>query len=83
MTEADSIAATDLAMQFNQLVPDHLAPDVVALGLLSYLTSLAKTVTRDERHRIAVMTCNAAAELAGVPPIGEQSSTQSTPNPGA
>jgi hypothetical protein len=87
MTEADSAAATDLAIQLNLVVPDHMPPDVVALGLLSYLTSLANTATRDERHRMAVMTCNAAAELAGLPPIGGQpggqAATATTPNPGA
>ncbi|MBB5204415.1 hypothetical protein HNQ51_001729 [Inhella inkyongensis] len=80
MTEADSAAAAELAIQVNLSVPDHLAPDVVAMGLLTYLTALAATATREQRRRMAVMACNAAAELAETVLPGR---TPPTANPGA
>lgn len=60
-------AGTDIALALNRAVPDHLAADAVACGLLTYLVALARTSSPSMRHRIAVMTTNAAAELAGVP----------------
>lgn len=67
MNAADCAQAADLSMVINRVVPDALAPDVVALGLLTYLTALAGSATPEQRHRMAVLACNAASELAHVP----------------
>lgn len=66
MTEAEATAAEEFALALNRAIPDHLAPDAVALSLLTYLTALAESATPQERHHITVLTCNAAGELAGV-----------------
>lgn len=56
----------EIALILNSAVPDHLSEHAVACGLLTYLVALARTAPPAQRHRIAVMTTNAAAELAGV-----------------